>query len=203
MILFLFARFLFASANPIAAGDLLFQDLNCGPMCDAIAEVTEGHDGHRFSHVAIALDEKQAIEAIGKEVSVVRISDFLKRSKDQSDRPKVAVGKLDLSKNEREKILRSAVEKLLTPYDIYFDLGNDKLYCSELVYFTYEKGVPEKPIFKLNKMTFKKKNQDVFFPVWEKYFAKLNTPIPEGDLGINPGAISRSEFVKMTYPFYP
>ena len=33
-------------------GDLLFQDLNCGELCDAIETVTQGVDGKDFSHCA-------------------------------------------------------------------------------------------------------------------------------------------------------
>ena len=32
-------------------GDLLFQDLDCGPFCDAIEKVTEGYRGAQLSHV--------------------------------------------------------------------------------------------------------------------------------------------------------
>ncbi|MHC4724324.1 MAG: hypothetical protein ACYS9V_08765 [Planctomycetota bacterium] len=34
-------------------GDLLFQDLDCGPLCDAIEKVTTGYQGSNFSHVGI------------------------------------------------------------------------------------------------------------------------------------------------------
>jgi len=34
-------------------GDLLFQDLDCGPLCDAIEKVTTGYQGANFSHVGI------------------------------------------------------------------------------------------------------------------------------------------------------
>ena len=55
------------------SGDLLFQDLDCGPLCDAIEEVTTGYDGANFSHVGIAtLDDNGSvvvIEAVSSGVS--------------------------------------------------------------------------------------------------------------------------------------
>ena len=36
-------------------GDLLFQDLNCGELCNAIEAVTEGVNGKDFSHCAIVV----------------------------------------------------------------------------------------------------------------------------------------------------
>ena len=49
-------------------GDLLFQNLNCGALCDAIETVTEGVDGKDFSHCGIVVelnDSLKVIEAIG------------------------------------------------------------------------------------------------------------------------------------------
>ena len=179
--------------------DLLFQDLECGPMCDAIEEVTQGHEDHRFSHVAIAIDAKFVIEAIGKEVAIEKMSTFLNRSVDNNKKPKVAIGKISsLDGIDRKNILTMALNKLGIPYDGLFQLGEDKLYCSELVYYSFKK---EKPLFDLNKMTFKIRGDNAFYPVWVNYFKKLKSVIPEGEPGINPGSISRSELVEMSYPF--
>ena len=199
ILVYLVATLLFADRGKIESADLLFQDLDCGPMCDAIEEVTQGHNGHHFSHVAIALDAKNAVEAIGKEVSIVKIADFLQRTLDKNQKPKVAVGKIPfLSKEDRQRILKYTLGKLKTPYDDVFSLGEEKLYCSELVYFAYQK---DKPLFTLNKMTFKKPGENNFYPVWVNYFKNLKVIIPEGELGINPGSISRDRQVIMTYPF--
>ena len=34
-------------------GDLLFQDIDCGGLCDAIEKVTAGVKGYHFSHVGL------------------------------------------------------------------------------------------------------------------------------------------------------
>jgi hypothetical protein len=41
-------------------------------------------------------------------------------------------------------------------------------------------------------MTFKEPGSNNIMPFWKKYFEELRVPVPEGDWGINPGAISRS-----------
>jgi hypothetical protein len=42
-------------------------------------------------------------------------------------------------------------------------------------------------------MTFKQPQDSSFFPVWIDYYKQLSMEIPEGQPGINPGGISRSD----------
>ena len=59
------------------------QDLDCGPLCDAIEKVTEGVDGKDLSHVAVAASVDEAIvlvEAIGGTVHTTAIHAFVERS---------------------------------------------------------------------------------------------------------------------------
>ena len=51
-------------AQEFKAGDLIFQDLQCGPLCDAINAVTKGYQGKDFSHVAIVVNYQY--DAAGK-----------------------------------------------------------------------------------------------------------------------------------------
>ena len=65
---------------PLQNGDLLFQDMDCGPICNAIEEVTEGFDGHDFSHIGLVTIQKDSIfiiEAIGKDVHLTPLATFL------------------------------------------------------------------------------------------------------------------------------
>ena len=39
-------------------GDLLFQDLDSSPLCDAIEIVTTGYKGANLSHVGIIIEDK-------------------------------------------------------------------------------------------------------------------------------------------------
>ena len=66
----------------IQEGDLLFQDLDCGPLCDAIEAVTVGAKGNKYSHCALAIrknDSIKVIEAIGSAVTVTDLNAFLGR----------------------------------------------------------------------------------------------------------------------------
>ena len=39
-------------------GDIIFQDLDCGPPCDAIEAVTSGYNGAQLSHCGIITEVK-------------------------------------------------------------------------------------------------------------------------------------------------
>lgn len=184
-------------------GDLLFQDLDCGSLCDAIESVTQGIGNAHFSHVAIVTNKSKKdvmlIEAIGSEVKITKLNDFLKRSLDGCGRPKVVVGRVnDLS------IVENAVENLKKyigqPYDDVFNIENNSYYCSELVYFAF-KNMKDENIFTMMPMTYKDKKTGKTFKSWEEYFNNLNVEIPEGEPGINPGGISRSENISILYKF--
>jgi len=178
-------------------GDILFQDLDCGPFCDAIEKVTRGYNGANFSHVVIVARDENAdfivIEAVSTGVGVTPVEVFLGRSLDEKQRPKVVVGRL---KDNYKHLISSALIEALAlkgkPYDSVFDITNDSYYCSELIYEIFSRANNNMPIFKLEPMTFKDPDTGNIFPVWEEYFSKLGVSVPEGREGLNPGSISRS-----------
>jgi aminopeptidase N len=183
-------------------GDLLFQDLDCGPLCEAIESVTQGYRGADFSHVAMVseMDESRIMvfEAIGGKVRETKLEDFLSRSQDDNGDPKVMIGRVK-DQSIKDKALREIKKYEGKAYDDVFIIENDSYYCSELLYFSYlDKG---EPIFKLYPMTFKKPNSDDFDPAWIEYYRDLGVDIPEGEPGLNPGGISRSPYVEMLYHF--
>jgi hypothetical protein len=78
-------------------GDLLFQDLNCGELCDAIEAVTEGVNGKDFSHCAMVVkinDSLKVVEAIGDKVQVNTLKDFFARSGDTASIQNITVGRV-------------------------------------------------------------------------------------------------------------
>ena len=80
-----------------ADGDLLFQDLDGSPLCDAIEAVTQGVEGARFSHVGIVTlgaDGAPAVIEAYEKVTITPLATFLARSRDEKGRPKVVVGRL-------------------------------------------------------------------------------------------------------------
>lgn len=181
--------------SELQEGDILFQDLDCGPACDAIEKVTQGANGLDFSHCGIVVKqngELKIIEAYGS-VQAVAVDEFMERSTDEHGYPKVVVGRvLEEDKELAAKSAKVAKEYIGKPYDKEFKMGDGKYYCSELMYEVYKTANGDKEYFPLNKMTFKEPDSTDFMPFWVEYYEKLQTPIPEGELGINPGAISRS-----------
>jgi len=182
-------------------GDFLFQDLDCGPTCDAIEAVTWGRDSAKFSHIGFVVENKgelRVLEAISKGVVLTPISEFLARSADSNGSPKVWVGRV---KNKYEPILNnvfSIYKKYLgIDYDNEFIYNNGKYYCSELIYDIFKEANNGQPFFSLEPMTFKSIKTGEFFPVWIDYYKKMNIPIPQDSLGINPAGISRSKKIEI------
>lgn len=187
-------------------GDLLFQDSDCGPLCDAIEQVTTGYGGSCFSHIGVVTIDDDGnfavIEAISNGVEITPLQFFLSRSFDSRRRPKVVVGRL---KKPYQSLIPSALEEALKlkgkPYDKVFAIGNESYYCSELIYEIFLRANNNEPVFELQPMTFKSPGTESTFPAWQDYFSELGVPIPEGQPGINPGGISRSHAVEIIHEY--
>jgi len=172
-------------------GDFIFQDLDCGGLCDAIEEVTQGYDGYHFSHIGMVYIKDQdtmVIEAIGKGVQLTSIDSFLSRTGTNVH------GRL---KKKYRHLIPEAIDFSLkntgTAYDDEFLYNNGKYYCSELLYDAFKYANNNKAFFELQPMTFKKPGTNDFYPVWIAYYEKLGIDIPEGQPGCNPGGFSRSD----------
>jgi hypothetical protein len=182
-------------------GDLLFQDLNCGELCDAIEAVTEGVNGKDFSHCAMVVkinDSLKVLEAIGDQVQVNTLKDFFARSGDTASIQNITVGRV-LEKYQPiiAKASLKAKEYIGQPYDDVFLMNNNSWYCSELLYEVFKEANDAQDFFELNPMTFKDPNTHTFFPAWVDYYKQLKQDIPEGKPGINPGLISRSDKIQI------
>ena len=182
-------------------GDLLFQDLDSSPLCDAIENVTPGFDNMNFSHVGIVTIEDgkpMVYEAYPPNVQLVDLKVFLERSLDINNKPKVIVGRL---KKEYHKSIKSALRfiknKVGTKYDELFLYENNEYYCSELLYEAFLKD----SIFELQPMNYKYKDSNEFQEQWINHFKKLDSEIPQGKLGINPGTMSISEKIEIVHIF--
>lgn len=182
-------------------GDLLFQDLDSSPLCDAIELVTPGYNGANFSHIGLVVldnDTLKVLEAIPPKVMITNLDDFINRSFDKNGNPKVIVGRL---KKEFTNSISNAVSysksKLDITYDEVFLINNETYYCSELIFEAFEKD----SIFQLKPMTFLHPKTKDTLKVWKEYYSDLNTNIPEGNPGINPGIMSLSNKIEMVH-FY-
>ncbi len=189
---------------PLQIGDLLFQDSDCGPFCDAIEKVTHGINGAKFSHVGLVVKDPsnrlQILEAIGRGVVLTPIDSFLMRSADAQQQPKVIVGRL---KEEYQHLLNPAVQAAISylgqPYDPIFDLNNEAYYCSEMLYFAFKTANNNQPVFQLRPMTFKDPDTGETFPAWLEHFQSLQKFIPENKPGLNPGSMSRSLYLDIVH----
>ncbi|MBD0402323.1 YiiX/YebB-like N1pC/P60 family cysteine hydrolase [Flammeovirga sp. EKP202] len=177
-------------------GDILFQDVDCGPFCDAINKVTSGVNGKNFSHCAIVAQEGDSlfiIEAVGKGVVKTSFDDFFAK---QTGEGGTLVGRMKAEYSDlAPKAAKNAFQYLGKSYDEVFDIKNDKYYCSELIYETYKEANNDQEVFKLYPMTYKDPDTNEFFPIWVDYFKTLEYEIPEGKAGLNPGGVSKSEFL--------
>ena len=190
-------------------GDMIFQDLDCGPLCDAIEKVTGGFNGANFSHIGLlvkdSLNQIVILEAIGDKVKTTAVDKFLSRSSDADGNPKVIVGRIKPKyKNIISKFIEDAKSYLGKPYDDVYVMDNDSYYCSELIYLAALKANNGIPFFYLNPMTFKDSDTRDFNPAWVEYYKNLNVKIPEGEPGINPGGISLSNKIDIVHIYgYP
>ncbi len=182
--------------NSLKNGDIIFQNLDCGPMCEAIEAVTQGYEGLDFSHMGMVYlrnDSVLVIESIGPGVILTPIDHFLKRTSNAH-----LVGRLKPKYSRLiPKALGYALLCLGMSYDNEFLYDNGKYYCSELIYDAFKHANGGKAFFKLFPMTYIEPGAHSFFPVWETHFRQLNMPIPEGLPGCNPGGISQSDKVRI------
>ena len=192
------------SSFTLNEGDLLFQDLDSSPLCDAIEMVTPGYQEADLSHVGIIVRDKgelKVLEAIPPKVKLTKINDFLSRSADINNNPKVIVGRLKptFTSAIKDAIIFSK-SKLNMKYDDSFVLNNSMYYCSELIHEAFIKD----SIFKLLPMTFLHPKTKDTLDIWKEYYKELNIKIPQGDLGLNPGIMSLSKKIDIVHIYgYP
>jgi hypothetical protein len=185
----------FSQNITLKSGDLLFQSMNCGPLCEAINEVTSGYQGHDFSHLGLVYiknDSILVIEAAGSSVKITPYETFKTYTAE-----KMFVGRL---KRKYRALIPEAIafalQQIGVPYDEEYVYNNGKYYCSELLYDAFLHA-NKKPLFDLFPMTFKSPKTKEYFEVWVDYYKKLNIEIPEGKPGCNPGGISTSDKLKI------
>ncbi len=194
------------TAFVLEPGDLLFQDSDGGPLCEAIETVTSGCEGAHLSHVGLVVGREKGtpivIEAATVGVRTVPLERFLQRSQDSARHPKVLVGRLQ---PEFRHLIPAALRHARTlrgkPYDKVFDIHNDAYYCSELVYCSFLAAHGGRPLFELQPMTFLDPATGTTFGAWQAYFEKLGVPIPEGQPGINPGGLSRAPVLTIVHAY--
>jgi hypothetical protein len=195
LLLFLFPTLIVAQKNQLKNGDLIFQKMDCGELCDAIHAVTEGYKGNDFSHLGLVLIENDSvfiIEAAGNSVRKVTLAVFSKNTKTT-----MFIGRVKPKyENLIPQVITFSQQQLGIPYDDDYIYANGKYYCSELIYDAFLQAFG-KPFFTLEPMTFKQPESNEYFPAWITYYKSLKIEIPEGKPGCNPGGISTSKKIKI------
>lgn len=185
-------------------GDIIFQESCSGSnVGNAIKSVTRSIGNYNFTHVGIVYLSPEdnafyVIEATPPAVRIVPLCEFLRPDTLKECRVVSIVGRLrDKYQPCISGAIREAHRLIGKEYDYGFVLDNDKFYCSELIYAIFLKANQGIPVFELNTMTFKQVASGETDINWIQYFREKGLLIPEGELGINPGAMSRSEVIDL------
>lgn len=175
----------------LKTGDLLFQAAKDSEMAGAIEAATGKKATINYTHVGIAIAGNGAdsvLEATSGGVRMVCLADFLTEAGTIGGRPAVIAMRLRDTTGVSASV--AAARKLIgCPYDYSFRTGNDKYYCSELVWETFRRPDGER-IFPAQPMNFRA--ADGSMPAyWTGLFERLGEPIPEGEPGTNPNDMAR------------
>ena len=188
-------------------GDLLFcvASSSRDGVAQAIVSVTEGVNLQRVSHVAIVCQEPNgdmyALEASGKHGVWLNPIDsfFVHCDHTATGHPMVLLGRLKDTAS-----VTACVEKAKTylgrPYDFLYMPSDSALYCSELVQLSYFDHSGE-AIFPQMLMSFHDADGQIL-PFWTAYYQQWNMAVPEGELGSNPGGISRSDKITIIGKYF-
>ena len=121
-------------------GDVVFQSFPHDPLTDTI----EGVSQSPYSHCGIVLRENgnwSVIEAVGP-VMITPLEDWVARGRGHA----FAVYRLrEKYRKLTPQMIEAAKTFLGRPYDIHYAMGDDKIYCSELVFKAFRKASGEDP----------------------------------------------------------
>ena len=180
----------------ISTGDLIFIDLDCGEFCQAVTDVTQMQFGRgpKLNHMGMFLvsGAKQVFvyEAL-PQVGVVKTSyvDLVKRLQSQSRRrvsDRMVIGRIKPA--FKSAFIRAAgyiSAEVGKPYNPTFSYHSKGFYCSQLIQKVVTQGAQGIEIFSWRPMFFGK-NGSPARKIWENYFQKIGSKVPDGELGVSP-----------------
>lgn len=183
----------YGADQSLRSGDLIFLDLDCGDLCDAIEAITKDQfhvPGPNLSHVGILMEEKDEkgtsmwmVYEAWEKVQKTPLTEVIKRVDNDPLRYQFKRFK-DLTYRQKKKLTQVLNTKLNLPYDGDFLINNGKFYCSELVAESFNEVIKTKP-FEYKPMHFGWPGEKSW-KTWEDYYRKLNKAVPSTDLGISP-----------------
>ncbi len=173
-------------------GDIVFQTLNCGSLCEAIIATTPCAAEHPYNHCGVVRfveGKPYVVEAIGNTVQQTPLTAFLRRDTASG----ITVGRV-ASRLAAEAGTKAA-RYIGRPYDDAFLPGDSALYCSELVWEAYRGTESGERQFLLHPMTFRTGGKT--HEGWTAYYTALGVLPPEGEPGINPCGIAGDTAVQL------
>ncbi|MFN0050938.1 MAG: YiiX/YebB-like N1pC/P60 family cysteine hydrolase [Planctomycetales bacterium] len=172
-------------------GDIVFQHLP-SKLGSMIREVTDSPYSH-CGMIAHRHSKPYVLEAIGP-VRYLPLREWLK----QGDRSQFAQMRLKEVTDEQIAAAIRAAEKFLgRPYDIQYELDDEKIYCSELVYKGYLRGAGLEV----------GKQETLGELKWEPHEAFIRAitggPLPLQRVMVTPAAVANSPDLKLLYSNFP
>ena len=187
------AGLLAGCTGPFRPGDMVFLDLDCGSICDAMTRVTAeqlGVKGPPLSHVALIVQggsRPLAIEAWPGDGVVERpLAEILARVRGgEGQRHGYWTARLRPSLSiVGEAVADTARRWRGLPYDDLFLPDEGRLYCSELVLRAYKTANAAVP-FEWLPMRFGRPGTPER-ATWERYYRARGRSVPEGLRGVSP-----------------
>jgi hypothetical protein len=171
-------------------GDIVFQSLPHMPVIDAI----EGSTHSPYSHCGIVVKQGNVwhvMEAIGP----VRLT-RLERWSTQGRKEEFAVCRLKSTFQPKVDAMITAAEKFIgLPYDIQYEMDDEKIYCSELIYKGFLKASGER----MGKTV---KLGDLDWRPHEKVIRAIaGDPLPLDREMITPRDLAKAEQLEAVLPF--
>lgn len=172
-------------------GDIVFQHIP-SYLCSVIADVTDS----QYSHCGIVVlknGQPYILEAIGP-VRYTPIKTWINRGTNGQFtqlRPK------GISKKQVMKAIREAEKLLGRPYDIQYELDEQKIYCSELVYKAFLRGCN----IKIGK---KETLGSLNWKPYEKFIRYIaHGELPLNRIMVTPESLARSSKLELIYSSFP
>jgi hypothetical protein len=188
------------------SGDILFQDLDCGPFCDAIKTVSPAINERRYSHtglVYVVQDSVYVIEAWDKDVHILPLYKFMERQLTGNGEPKVTLGRVSSDYQFLAgRAVGFALEQRAKPVDDELTYDNGKYYSAELVFDAYKAAHHGKALFEMGTLNFYDPRTARTLPFWDSYFKELNKKVPEGKPGLYPASLALDDNIEIITSFY-
>ena len=182
--------------NKIENGDLIFVETNHKNLSGAISRVTKNENSISFDHVVLV--EKKENKLVAYHASnengseKLDLIDLIKRYKTQKRR--WALYRI-IDNGCANEAIDNANKMLGKPYNNLYILNENSYYCSDFI----ERAYRNCNLFKLDKMTFTNPKTGETDDYWIQYYKEKQTDIPEGQLGTNPNAMSKSDKLKLIH----